>query len=82
MVEEVHTACPGAARQELGFRGELYCSFDEGFRELLPTSLCLWGSSNQIFHAFVLIAVITHLYGMTKAFDYHHTVIGSECLAE
>ncbi|KAH6869827.1 hypothetical protein B0T10DRAFT_568689 [Thelonectria olida] len=42
----------------------------------------IWGSSFQIFHMFVLLAPSTHFYGMAKAFDYHHTVLGSQCLAE
>jgi predicted membrane channel-forming protein YqfA (hemolysin III family) len=45
-----------------------------------PGAFDIWGSSHQIFHVFVLLAAMTHLYGMAKAFDYHHTVMGSQCL--
>ncbi|KZZ98843.1 Hly-III-related protein [Moelleriella libera RCEF 2490] len=44
-----------------------------------PGSFDIWGSSHQIFHVFVLLAAATHLYGMAKAFDYHHSPIGSKC---
>ncbi|KAK6213731.1 hemolysin iii family channel protein [Colletotrichum tabaci] len=45
-----------------------------------PGTFDIWGSSHQIFHFFVVAAAATHLYGMAKAFDYHHTVRGSLCL--
>ncbi|KAJ3453757.1 hypothetical protein MRS44_013902 [Fusarium solani] len=45
-----------------------------------PGAFDIWGSSHQIFHMFVLLAAATHFYGMAKAFDYHHTVLGSQCL--
>ncbi|KAI5462823.1 mPR-like GPCR protein [Mariannaea sp. PMI_226] len=45
-----------------------------------PGSFDIWGSSHQIFHMFVVMAAMTHFYGMAKAFDYHHTVMGSQCL--
>ncbi|KJZ73331.1 hypothetical protein HIM_07335 [Hirsutella minnesotensis 3608] len=44
-----------------------------------PGHFDIWGSSHQIFHVCVLLAAATHLYGMAKAFDYHHTVMGSQC---
>ncbi|KAK1716729.1 hemolysin III family channel protein [Colletotrichum acutatum] len=44
-----------------------------------PRTFDIWGSSHQIFHFFVVMAAVTHLYGMTKAFDYHHTVTGGKC---
>ncbi|OLN97193.1 ADIPOR-like receptor SPBC12C2.09c [Colletotrichum chlorophyti] len=44
-----------------------------------PGTFDIWGSSHQIFHFFVVLAAATHLYGMAKAFDYHHTVMGSRC---
>ncbi|KAK4086463.1 hypothetical protein Purlil1_9309 [Purpureocillium lilacinum] len=47
-----------------------------------PGAFDIWGSSHQIFHMFVLLAAGTHFYGMTKAFDYHHTVMGSQCINE
>ncbi|UNI23925.1 hypothetical protein JDV02_009715 [Purpureocillium takamizusanense] len=47
-----------------------------------PGAFDFWGSSHQIFHMCVLLAAGTHFYGMTKAFDHHHTVMGSQCLNE
>ncbi|TDZ22097.1 ADIPOR-like receptor [Colletotrichum orbiculare MAFF 240422] len=44
-----------------------------------PGTFDIWGSSHQIFHLFVVLAAVTHLFGMVKAFDYHHTVMGSRC---
>ena len=45
-----------------------------------PGKFDIGGSSHQIFHMFVVLAAATHFYGMAKAFDYHHTVMGSQCL--
>ncbi|KAK2038252.1 hemolysin III family channel protein [Colletotrichum somersetense] len=45
-----------------------------------PGTFDIWGSSHQIFHFFVVAAAATHLYGMAKAFDYHHSARGSLCL--
>ncbi|KAK2057091.1 hemolysin III family channel protein [Colletotrichum caudatum] len=45
-----------------------------------PGTFDIWGSSHQIFHFFVVAAAATHLYGMAKAFDYHHSAGGSLCL--
>ncbi|KAH7231808.1 hemolysin-III related-domain-containing protein [Fusarium redolens] len=47
-----------------------------------PGAFGIWGSSHQIFHMFVLPAAATHFYGMVRAFGYHHTVLGSQCLTE
>ncbi|KAF4460459.1 mPR-like GPCR [Fusarium albosuccineum] len=47
-----------------------------------PGTFDIWGSSHQIFHMFVLLAAATHFYGMAKAFDYHHTVMGSQCILD
>ncbi|KIL88768.1 hypothetical protein FAVG1_08016 [Fusarium avenaceum] len=47
-----------------------------------PGSFDIWGNSHQIFHVFVILAAVTHFYGMAKAFDYHHTVMGSQCLTD
>ncbi|KYK54461.1 hemolysin-iii channel protein [Drechmeria coniospora] len=46
-----------------------------------PGAFDIWGSSHQIFHLFVVLAAAMHLFGMAKGFDYHHTVMGSQCLA-
>ncbi|KAF4122343.1 hypothetical protein GMORB2_7335 [Geosmithia morbida] len=47
-----------------------------------PGVFDIWGSSHQIFHIFVLMAAGTHLYAMSRAFDYHHTVMASQCPSE
>ncbi|KAK4241977.1 hypothetical protein C8A03DRAFT_29871 [Achaetomium macrosporum] len=44
-----------------------------------PGAFDIWGSSHQIFHVFVLLAAATHFYGMTRAFDFHHSVLGPQC---
>ncbi|KAL2130173.1 hypothetical protein VTI74DRAFT_6805 [Chaetomium olivicolor] len=44
-----------------------------------PGTFDIWGSSHQIFHVFVLLAAAAHLYGMAKAFDFHHSVLGAVC---
>ncbi|KAM0343395.1 hypothetical protein ACHAPU_008575 [Fusarium lateritium] len=47
-----------------------------------PGTYDIWGNSHQIFHVFVILAAVTHFYGMAKAFDYHHTIMGSQCLMD
>jgi adiponectin receptor len=37
------------------------------------------GSSHQIFHIFVVLAAVSHLMGLLKAFDYRHAVLGGIC---
>ncbi|TVY84242.1 ADIPOR-like receptor SPBC12C2.09c [Lachnellula suecica] len=44
-----------------------------------PGTFDIWGSSHQIFHMLVLAAAASHLYGLLKAFDYHHTTLGLKC---
>lgn len=44
-----------------------------------PGSFDIWGSSHQIFHVLVVMAAASHLYGLLKAFDYHHGVLGLRC---
>lgn len=39
----------------------------------------IWGSSHQIFHVLILMAAGSHLYGMTRAFDFHHGPLGPRC---
>ncbi|KAF2871853.1 hemolysin-III related-domain-containing protein [Massariosphaeria phaeospora] len=41
-----------------------------------PGSFDIWGSSHQIFHFLVVLAVATHLVGVVKAFDYEHSQRG------
>lgn len=44
-----------------------------------PRTFDIWGSSHQIFHVLIVLAAAAHLYGMTKAFDYHHGPFGARC---
>ncbi|KAM3075690.1 hypothetical protein ACMFMG_007821 [Clarireedia jacksonii] len=44
-----------------------------------PGSYDIFGSSHQIFHMLVLAAAASHLYGMTIAFDFHHSPLGPRC---
>jgi len=46
---------------------------------LAPGSFDIWGSSHQIFHVFVVLAAVSHMYGMAKAFDFQHSVLGAKC---
>lgn len=38
-----------------------------------PGRFDIWGSSHQIFHVLVVAAAASHLVGLVKAFDYHHS---------
>jgi adiponectin receptor len=44
-----------------------------------PGKFDIWGSSHQIFHVCVVLAAASHLYGMVKAFDFHHSVLDGQC---
>ncbi|KAI0842212.1 HlyIII-domain-containing protein [Hypoxylon sp. FL0890] len=44
-----------------------------------PRKFDIWGSSHQLFHILILFAAASHLTGMAKAFDYHHSVMGGQC---
>ncbi|KAI1496120.1 hemolysin-III channel protein Izh2 [Biscogniauxia marginata] len=44
-----------------------------------PRTFDIWGSSHQIFHVLILFAAASHLIGMAKAFDYHHSIMGAQC---
>ncbi|KAK4445670.1 hemolysin-III channel protein Izh2 [Podospora aff. communis PSN243] len=44
-----------------------------------PGKFDIWGSSHQIFHVCVVLAAASHLYGMVKAFDFHHSVLDGHC---
>lgn len=44
-----------------------------------PTTFDIWGSSHQLFHILILFAAASHLTGMIKAFDNHHSVMGAQC---
>ncbi|KAH6646394.1 hemolysin-III channel protein Izh2 [Truncatella angustata] len=44
-----------------------------------PGTFDIWGSSHQLFHILILFAAAAHLKGMSKAFDFHHSVMGAQC---
>ncbi|KAI3329376.1 hemolysin-III channel protein Izh2 [Xylariaceae sp. AK1471] len=44
-----------------------------------PGTFDIWGHSHQLFHILILLAIASHLKGMTKAFDYHHSILGAQC---
>ncbi|KAH7304834.1 hemolysin-III channel protein-like protein Izh2 [Rhexocercosporidium sp. MPI-PUGE-AT-0058] len=44
-----------------------------------PGSFDIWGSSHQIFHVLVVMAAASHLYGLLRAFDFHHRYPGVTC---
>ncbi|KAI2471185.1 HlyIII-domain-containing protein [Annulohypoxylon bovei var. microspora] len=44
-----------------------------------PRTFDIWGSSHQLFHILILFAAASHLTGMAKAFDYHHSTMGGQC---
>ncbi|KAF2445063.1 HlyIII-domain-containing protein [Karstenula rhodostoma CBS 690.94] len=41
-----------------------------------PGRFDIWGSSHQIFHVLVVLAAMSHLVGLIKAFDYEHSSRG------
>lgn len=43
---------------------------------LRPGTFDIWGSSHQIFHVLVVLAAMSHLVGLIKAFDYEHSSRG------
>ncbi|KAI1323315.1 hemolysin-III channel protein Izh2 [Xylariaceae sp. FL0255] len=45
-----------------------------------PGRFDIWGSSHQLFHILILLAIASHLKGMTKAFDHHHSIMGAQCI--
>ncbi|KAI1279200.1 mPR-like GPCR protein [Xylaria sp. FL0933] len=44
-----------------------------------PGTFDIWGHSHQLFHILILLAAASHLKGMAKAFDYHHSILGAQC---
>ncbi|KAI0101605.1 hemolysin-III channel protein Izh2 [Nemania sp. FL0031] len=44
-----------------------------------PGSFDIWGHSHQLFHILILLAAASHLKGIAKAFDYHHSILGARC---
>ncbi|KIW99347.1 uncharacterized protein Z518_11335 [Rhinocladiella mackenziei CBS 650.93] len=38
------------------------------------------GSSHQIFHVLIVLAAVSHLRGLLKAFDYRHGIMESMCI--
>ncbi|KAL5416863.1 hypothetical protein PMIN03_001928 [Paraphaeosphaeria minitans] len=41
-----------------------------------PGRFDIWGSSHQVFHILVVLAAMSHLVGLVKAFDYEHSARG------
>jgi adiponectin receptor len=39
----------------------------------------IWISSHQIFHFMVVMAIISHLFGLINAFNYNHSFIAIHC---
>ena len=46
---------------------------------LRPGQFDVLGSSHQIFHVLVLMAVLAHLKGLLKAFDFRHSDMAARC---
>ena len=46
---------------------------------LYPGRFDTVGSSHQIFHVLIVLAAMSHLRGLLKAFDYRHGTMGSIC---
>ncbi|KAH8164672.1 hypothetical protein CIB48_g3566 [Xylaria polymorpha] len=44
-----------------------------------PGTFDIWGNSHNLFHILILFAAASHLKGMAKAFDYHHSILGAQC---
>lgn len=44
-----------------------------------PGKVDTLGSSHQIFHVLIVLAVISHLKGLLVAFDHRHGALGSVC---
>ena len=42
---------------------------------LKPGGYDIWGSSHQIFHVLILMAIMSHLVGVLKAFHYHKSFV-------
>ncbi|KAI4868609.1 hemolysin-III related-domain-containing protein [Hypoxylon rubiginosum] len=69
-------------RERMGLNWVLFQGFLYIFGAFLrnfPRTFDIWGSSHQLFHILILIAAASHLVGMAKAFDYHHSVMGGRC---
>lgn len=46
---------------------------------LRPGKFDILGSSHQIFHVLVVLAAVSHLTGLLKAFDYRHSGLAERC---
>ncbi|KAF2185783.1 HlyIII-domain-containing protein [Zopfia rhizophila CBS 207.26] len=46
---------------------------------LRPGKFDVLGSSHQIFHVLVVLAVLAHLKGLLKAFDFRHSGMATQC---
>ncbi|KAL6230443.1 hypothetical protein BDW75DRAFT_222612 [Aspergillus navahoensis] len=46
---------------------------------IYPGVFDIWISSHQIFHFMVVMAIISHLYGLINAFNYNHSFMAINC---
>ncbi|KAB8078499.1 Hly-III related protein [Aspergillus leporis] len=46
---------------------------------IYPGIFDIWITSHQIFHFMVVLAIISHLYGLINAFDYNHSFMAKHC---
>jgi adiponectin receptor len=42
-----------------------------------PGTFDIWGSSHQLFHIFVVLAALTHYYGLLQGYFYWHNIIAT-----
>lgn len=66
-------------------QGSLYilgaCTYASRVPEkYFPKTFDVVGSSHQIFHCCVILAGFTHAFGIWKAFDHRHGVLGGLCV--
>ncbi|KAI0889842.1 HlyIII-domain-containing protein [Annulohypoxylon maeteangense] len=63
----------------IGFCSKGSCTSLGRFFMHFPRTFDIWGSSHQLFHILILFAAASHLTGMIKAFDYHHSIMAGQC---
>lgn len=79
----------GAMEMQIGLswlvlQGVLYIFGAGLYAARIPEKWCpgkvdTLGSSHQIFHVLIVLAALSHLRGLLKAFDYRHGTMGSMC---
>ena len=45
----------------------------ESLKRFKPGTFDIWGSSHQIFHVLVVLAVVCHLVGLVRVLEYNQT---------